>query len=1266
MESITVGKIFSMPGFDEFSDGEIVSFGVDKDTRTLDMETVFKRYISAGRIGEWENALAGSLRLENINLKYSFCGVAVNTEIIEDLIDTVKSTDPRYNGYFNGAEYRFDGDTLEIVLAFGGLDVIRSAGFETELNNLLNRRFGTAVNITYSGVTGSVEMELPPVEEKAAPVKTGKPAAPVIRTQIRHTPPSDGLSVFLDSARWIYGHPVTGTPAPMKTVVNALPESSEPRAEGEDIVVCGEVFSRESKPTKKGDKTIIEFALTDKTGSLAAEMVVSKSLEGQLAPVDVGNTLLIRGNYGFNQWTRRFTLSPKSIAVLDRYERGDNAETKRVELHAHTNMSALDALIPVSDLIYKAHEFGHEAVAITDHGVVQSYPKAMNTLNKIRETDPDFKVIYGVEAYYVDDVTGQGGKTVESGVSVETLVRYHMIILVKNQTGLKNLYKLVSEAHLKYYGKTFNPQNPKKLRNPMPLYPRSLIERYREGLLIGSACEQGEVYRSVFDNLPDEKIEEIAGFYDYLEIQPNGNNAFMIRSGKVKSEEDLNNINRRILALGDKLGKPVVATGDVHFLNPDDAILRTILKSGQGFKDEETQQPPLYLKTTEEMLSDFAYLGDRAKEVVIDNTRKIADMIDGSAQPVPSGNYPPKIEGSDDILTEITRRRAAELYGDPLPDLVRDRMERELNAIIKHGFSVMYVTAQKLVEESERRGYLVGSRGSVGSSFVATLAGISEVNPLAPHYVCPGCRHSEFITDGSVGSGFDLPPKKCPNCGAEMTRDGHDIPFETFLGIDGDKVPDIDQNFSGEVQPFIHKLTEDLFGSQNVFKAGTILTIAEQTAYGFVKHYEEEHGLALGRAEEDRLAKKISDSGVKSTTGQHPGGMIVLPADMEIYDFCPVQHPANKIDSDMVTTHFDFRSIHDNILKLDELGHDVPTIYKYLEEYTGIPVTSVSMSDPAVMSLFTSTEALGVNPDDIESQTGTFALPELGTRFVRDMLIETKPKKFSDLMQVAGLSHGTNVWVGNAQDLIRSGTCTISDVIGTRDDIMTYLIHKGVPKKDAFKIMEIVRKGKAKQLLTDEQTDLMRRNNVPQWYIDSCFKIKYMFPKAHAAAYMISSLRLAWYKVHRPVEFYCAYFTVRGDGVELATVLKGTEAVRRRMHEITEKGRDASANEKRTGEAMQIFNEIFCRGIAVLPVDLKKSHATKYLVEDGKMRPPFSALDGIGGKAAVSLYETAQRGNFLSKAEFQAESGVNKTVIDALNKMGVLDGLPDSNQMTFF
>ncbi|MBE6798943.1 MAG: PolC-type DNA polymerase III [Ruminococcaceae bacterium] len=1269
----------AIKGFsNELKNGQVLSCSVDPDTRTVNLKCHFKELVRREEIVRFKSAVVGFADIHKLCFSYTFDAACYSPSAAEDIVAELRAEDVRFNGYFNGADFSVSNGVTEITLKLGGLDTIKSCDFERLFCLKTVKYFGISTEIRFGGELGEVKVKAPeetPKVFKPTPITDEQSApapvpAPRKRMSVADSKPRepkkiidmelpDGCPLLADTVELRYGRDIAGE---MISLENLAPDSG-------DCLVWGEIFFSEIVATKSGKGYRVKFQMYDGTNSVTAKKVIGNNQFDTFSEIlKKGNCVIVKGSYNMDDWEKDYCLDPVAIATAKKAQpKGDTAEKKRVELHLHTSMSQMDAVCPVKQVIKQAFKWGHKAVAITDHGVVQAFPDAMEAVFDVRreEGGEDFKVIYGVECYFVNDVDGFDGKDINSGVESTQLTRYHQIILVKNQQGLKNLYKLVSFAHLNYYGKTYNKNNPDKPRPARPLVPKSVLAAHREGLIIGSACEQGEVFRAIFENRPQEELEKIASFYDYLEIQPLGNNEFMVRDGLVNSKQDLIDLNMKVLALADKLQKPTVATGDVHFLKPEDSKLRTILMAGQGFKDAE-MQAPLYFKTTDEMLEEFSYLGDRAQEVVVDNPCKIADMVDASVRAVPEGNFPPKIEGSDDILTEKTYRRAHEIYGNPLPEIVKERLERELNSIIKNGFSVMYVTAQKLVEYSESRGYLVGSRGSVGSSFAATMAGISEVNPLMPHYVCPECKNFEFITDGSIGSGFDLPPKKCPKCGADYNRDGHDIPFETFLGFDGDKVPDIDQNFSGEVQPFVHRYTEELFGSENVFKAGTIATVAEKTAFGYVKHYAEDSGKLMNKAEEARLAAAINGSTIKRTTGQHPGGMVVVPRDKEIYDFCPVQHPADKTDSDMVTTHFDFHKIHDNILKLDELGHDVPTIYKYLEEYTGISVLSVSMSDPDVMSLFGSPAALGVTENEIGSKTGTFALPELGTKFVRDMLVEAKPKTFADLLQISGLSHGTDVWIGNAQDLIRNNVCTISEVIGTRDNIMTYLIYKGVPKKMAFKIMEIVRKGKAKKLLTEEHINTMKENNVPDWYIDSCFKIKYMFPKAHAAAYMIAALRLGWYKVHRPVEFYCAYFTVRPDDIEVDTILKGKDAVRNRINELRALGNAAGVKEKSVLDNLNIFNEMMSRGIEVLPIDIRYSDSKKFKVENGAMRLPIGVLPGVGEKAAADLKQAIEEGNFLSVDDLQMESGVTKAVIEALRNVGALEFLPETNQMTLF
>lgn len=1450
----TLGEVFdSQFGIklpQQISQGELTKLNINKQARLITLAVKFNGLVERNTLFDTEKLITKTLAYHTV-IKPHFPTELFSADYFPQLYAAVRRDIPSINGTLNNAEVRFENNTLTINLLNGGKTLLDSKGFDKALIKLVSEEFNLYISVNY---TGTFEVEENSEEYKAAIQDAQEKinrenlqkAAEFYQEEVetaekREEKHAENTTVEIEvregkfatpqiiqsSIRPLYGRSIRGKMIPISSI----------SGDSGRIVVWGDVFDIEKKVTKSGDKNIFTIDITDYTGSTTAKVFNSIKESAVIDNIKKGDTIVVQGDVEYDKYAGELVVNARSIGTAQKVKVVDNAEKKRVELHMHTNMSQMDAVTSAGDLVNRAYQWGHKAVAITDHGVAQAFPDAMKAADKINKDEEKIKIIYGVEAYFMDDlvesvkgdadtgfdgtficfdiettglsaardkITEIGAVKVENGVITDTfstfanpempipqkitqltgitddmvkdapsqseavsaflefagdnvlvahnapfdtsfiakacedmgreynytsidtvaisrailtdiknckldtvakflrlgdfnhhratddaemlarifinlcqrltddygitktndintkiaggdfkkLPTYHQIILVKNKIGLKNLYRLISYSHLNYFYKK-------------PRIPKSELVKYREGLIIGSACCAGQLYMAILEGKPWGELKQIASFYDYLEIQPAGNNSFMIRDGRFNSVDELHEIDRTIIKLAKELGKPVCATCDVHFMDPTDSEFRKILMAGQGFKDAE-QQAPLYFRTTAEMLKEFEWLGkDKAYEYVVENPNKIADMCE-YIRPIPKGTFPPNIEGAQEQLIDITWKRAKEKYGDPLPEIVKARLDKELNSITTYGFSVLYMTAQKLVADSEAHGYLVGSRGSVGSSFVATMSGISEVNPLCPHYVCPNCKHSEFITDGSYGSGFDMPPKNCPECGTLMDQDGHEIPFETFLGFKGDKVPDIDLNFSGEYQSKSHRYTEELFGKNNVFKAGTISTVAEKTALGFVKKFAQERGLVMHKAEEKRLA--IGCTGVKRTTGQHPGGMVVVPRTNDVYDFCPVQHPANDVNSDNITTHFDFHSIHDTITKLDELGHDVPTIYHYLELYTGIPVMKVSMSDPEVMSLFTSPKALGVTEEDIDSKTGTFSLPECGTAFVRGMLIEAQPKTFTDLLQIAGLSHGTDVWLGNAQELIHNGTCTISEVIGTRDSIMTYLMHKGLEPGMAFKIMEIVRKGNATKLLTEEHFKAMREHNVPEWYIDSCMKIKYMFPKAHAAAYMIATLRLGWYKVHKPVEYYAAYFTVRSENLDGAIAMQGHQAVRDKMNNIKQKQsvHEATAKDEAEFQTLQIVNEMMARKIEFLPVDIYKSEAKMFKVEDGKIRLPFSSLPGVGGAAADSLAETGKHTEYLSIEDMQIKTKVTKAVIETLKDVGVLKDLPESSQMSLF
>ncbi|MGD6854583.1 PolC-type DNA polymerase III [Bacillus infantis] len=826
---------------------------------------------------------------------------------------------------------------------------------------------------------------------------------------------------------------------------------------------------------------------------------------------------------------------------------------------------------------------------------------------------------------------------------------YHCTVLAQTEAGLKNLFKLVSISHMNYFYR-------------VPRVPRSLLEKYREGLLVGSGCDRGEVFEAMMQKGPEE-AEDLASFYDYLEVHPKAVYAHLLEMELVRDEKALEEIISNIVKLGEKLDIPVAATGNVHYLNPVDKIYRKILINSQGGANplNRHQLPDVHFRTTNEMLDAFSFLGkEKAKEIVVENTNKVADMID-SIKPIKDDLYTPKIDGADEEMRNMSYDMARRIYGDELPEIVEARLEKELKSIIGHGFAVIYLISHKLVKKSLNDGYLVGSRGSVGSSFVATMTEITEVNPLPPHYVCPACKHSEFFNDGSVGSGFDLPDKTCPTCDIPYRKDGHDIPFETFLGFKGDKVPDIDLNFSGEYQPRAHNYTKVLFGEDNVYRAGTIGTVADKTAYGYVKAYQQDNNLQIRGAEIDRLASGCT--GVKRTTGQHPGGIIVVPDYMDIFDFSPIQFPADDRTSEWKTTHFDFHSIHDNLLKLDILGHDDPTVIRMLQDLSGIDPKTIPTDDPEVMKIFSGTESLGVTQDQIMCKTGTLGIPEFGTRFVRQMLEDTKPTTFSELVQISGLSHGTDVWLGNAQELIHNSICTLSEVIGCRDDIMVYLIYQGLEPAFAFKIMESVRKGKG---LSDDMEEEMRKNKVPEWYIDSCKKIKYMFPKAHAAAYVLMAVRIAYFKVHHALLYYAAYFTVRAEDFDVEAMVRGSQAIRAKIEEINAKGLDASPKEKNLLTVMELALEMNERGYKFSKVDLYRSDATDFIIDGDSLIPPFNAIPGLGTNAALNIVKARGEGEFLSKEDLQQRGRISKTILEYLDNHGCLESLPDQNQLSLF
>jgi len=1017
----------------------------------------------------------------------------------------------------------------------------------------------------------------------------------------------------------LIGREISGSVTPLSGVVE----------EERSVTVAGRVFNSKLRELKSG-RRVLTFDITDETDSISAKVFLGES--DQVVDLPDGTWVISRGPVQEDKFTQELTLMVADLVVGQPPSREDNCADKRVELHLHTRMSSLDGVSSVTDVVRQAARWGHSAVAITDHGVVQAFPEAYEAGRK-----HGIKIICGVEAYLFDDDQKER----------RDAPTYHCTILARNQEGLKRLYELVSLSHLQHFYRH-------------PRIPRSELAARREDLLIGSACEAGELIRAYLDGRSRDELLKMAGFYDYLEIQPVGNNEFLVRDGRLAGVADLEEMNKNIISIGKELGKPVVAAGDVHFLHPSDEVYRRIILHGKGFLDAQNQAP-LFLRTTEEMLAEFSYLDPGlAREVVVENPTLIAAMVD-SVRPVPEEFFPPYIEGAESLVEDLTWGRAREIYGDPLPDIVRARIEKELASIIGNGFAVLYAIALKLVKKSNGDGYLVGSRGSVGSSVVAYLCGITEVNPLPPHYICSHGHYSDFSSGTQHGSGADMPALACPQCGRPLHKDGHDIPFETFLGFEGDKVPDIDLNFSGEYQSRAHRYVEELFGRDYVFRAGTIATIAERTAFGFVKNFLEEQGRVPRNAEVLRLVAGCT--GVKRTTGQHPGGMMILPQTMDIHEFTPVQRPADDTDSEVITTHFDYEAISSRLVKLDILGHDDPTVLKMLQDLTGVDVKSVPLDDAATMQLFAGVEPLGVKPERIGSQIGTIGIPEFGTRFVRQILEDTRPKTFSDLVRISGFSHGTDVWLNNAQELIRSGTAKLAEAISTRDDIMIQLIKWNLPPKRAFAIMESVRKGKGLKPVDVEE---MKQAGVPGWYIDSCRKIKYMFPKAHAVAYVTMAFRIAYFKVHHPAPFYASFFTVRADEFDADLICRGPENVRAKIMEIEKKGNEAPIKEKNLLTVLEVAREMFERGITLLPVDLYQSDATRFIISPSGLVPPLAALQGVGDVAAQHIVEAREQGRFTSIEDLRLRSKVSKAVLDVLGNHGCLQGLDETDQMVLF
>ena len=1398
-----------------------------KEDRVIYMYLISKEIISHEILDLLREELLCKLKyFKNIRIKIKFTGFGRKSEkdIIKaywhNIIYILKNICPAIEGWKKQIEYMCLDNMLKIKIPKDIFyEKLKKNNIEEVIRNILLEELGIDYEVKVEKAIGEK------IDKKKLMEKADKEIEELIKEldfDVKEENDEEEGYVIKDEydEHMIYGEDVNSLVHPIKD----LNQNSK------TVAIVGEIFHIENKELRNG-KILSIMSITDNTSSINCKLFLNDLNKDKiLNAVKEGSYVKIKGDVLFDTYQRELTMTISGIRAEVKPQREDTCKKgKRVELHAHTQMSSMDALCSTKKLVKQAAAWGHKAIAITDHGVVQAFPEAMDA-----GKSNNIKILYGVEGYLVEDnapviknandeslsqtfvvfdlettgfsnkndkiteigavkienfkvvdrfsqlinpqkdisykvqeLTGitndlikdkptieevlpkfiefigdsvmvahnadfdmgfmqqkcreqniefkntsvdtltlartllphmkrfrlnliakelgvpllnhhravddaeatahifikflemiqkRGGEklsdinTILGNIDYTKLTTNHITLIAKNQAGIKNLYKIVSDAHINHYHRA-------------PRILKSVLEQYKEGIIVGSACEAGEVFQAVKQNKSEEELERIISLYDYIEVMPIDNNRFMIDKGEVEDEEELRELNRRLIEVAKKFGKIPVATGDVHFIDKHEAVFRKVLKYSQGFKVDE-EETYLHFRTTDEMLEEFKYLGeDLAYEVVVENTNKVADMVE-KVLPIPNETFPPRIEGSDKELRDMCNAKAERIYGSPLPDVVRKRLDRELNSIINNGYAVMYIIAQKLVTKSLADGYLVGSRGSVGSSLAATMSDITEVNPLPAHYVCenPDCKYSYFYEIGEWGSGADLPDKDCPKCGRPLKKDGHDIPFEVFLGFEGDKEPDIDLNFSGSYQPVIHKYTEVLFGEGHTYKAGTIGTVAEKTAFGYAKKFVEENDLNSTSAEVLRLANGCT--GVKRTTGQHPGGIMVIPDYKDVYDITPIQYPANDPSCGVITTHFDYHSISGRILKLDILGHDVPTIIRMIEDITGKIATEIPLDDKETMSLFTSTEALGVTPEEINCPIGCLAIPEFGTKFVRQMLLDTKPKTFAELVRISGLSHGTDVWLNNAQDLVVEGTVEFKEVISTRDDIMNYLIFKGLPPKMAFTIMESVRKGKG---LKPEFIEEMKKNDVPDWYIGSCQKIKYMFPKAHAVAYVMMSFRLAYYKVHYPEAFYATYFTMKAEDFDADLIVKGLDAIKNKMDEITSMGNDATAKEKNMLTVLEVAYEMYARGIKILPVDIYESDAKEFkVVGEKQILPPMIALQGVGENAAIHIQQERENGEFISKEDLQKRTKISKTVIETLTIHGSLDNMSEKNQLSLF